>query len=526
MFQAILDAPEDDVPRLVYADWLEENGVNERAEFIRIQCQRQRLPEEAPKRLRLQRGECELFQKHGEEWTPKFAKVIKNYKFRRGFVGEIEMTTAQYVKHGAGMFKRGPTLDRVHLTDVYDPNKLTTCRNLRHVRHLTVERAFGDDFVGQEILNSPHLRELRSLDMRGSGLQIRDFAAGAACPVISSLESLALRVSTSDHSSFFRWLKSPKLKNLQRLSMVLLGPANSSRRLERSLDVLINSPHLEQLEDLHWQVPLGVSCAELIAISSLTQRLRSLSLARCDFSKEGMAPFLDSEGFPNLRQLRLHGGMFSNKRLDKVCSWKAFSSLNYLHLGSFFASGAPSLRKLMQSPDLPNLVGLTLGDTACRRAGIEILLRAPFLHQLHYLDLSWNQLRAQDVEQIGTSERVRNLQWLSVAGNQVSGDVAATVADSNALENLLYLDLRQTNSTTQGIVALSKAPQLSGLYHLRLSTLEGWSHEAYQALANATFADSIVCLELGQQNFRGSANHDLLKERYGDRFYHHASPMY
>jgi uncharacterized protein (TIGR02996 family) len=33
--QAIIDAPEDDAPRLVYADWLEDNGQPERAEFIR-----------------------------------------------------------------------------------------------------------------------------------------------------------------------------------------------------------------------------------------------------------------------------------------------------------------------------------------------------------------------------------------------------------------------------------------------------------------------------------------------------------
>lgn len=36
--RAIFDAPEDDTPRLVYADFLEENGEPERAEFIRVQC--------------------------------------------------------------------------------------------------------------------------------------------------------------------------------------------------------------------------------------------------------------------------------------------------------------------------------------------------------------------------------------------------------------------------------------------------------------------------------------------------------
>lgn len=35
----ILANPDDDVPRLIYADWLEEHGWSERAEFIRVQCE-------------------------------------------------------------------------------------------------------------------------------------------------------------------------------------------------------------------------------------------------------------------------------------------------------------------------------------------------------------------------------------------------------------------------------------------------------------------------------------------------------
>jgi uncharacterized protein (TIGR02996 family) len=41
--RAIFDAPADDTPRLVYADFLDENGEPERAEFIRVQCEHKRL---------------------------------------------------------------------------------------------------------------------------------------------------------------------------------------------------------------------------------------------------------------------------------------------------------------------------------------------------------------------------------------------------------------------------------------------------------------------------------------------------
>ena len=44
LLQAVLDDPEDDGIRLIYADWLEEHGRAERAAFIRAQIEDARLP--------------------------------------------------------------------------------------------------------------------------------------------------------------------------------------------------------------------------------------------------------------------------------------------------------------------------------------------------------------------------------------------------------------------------------------------------------------------------------------------------
>jgi serine/threonine kinase PknH len=51
--RAIADAPDDHAPRLVYADWLDENGQPERAEYVRLVCRNDvaaldRLREVAP----------------------------------------------------------------------------------------------------------------------------------------------------------------------------------------------------------------------------------------------------------------------------------------------------------------------------------------------------------------------------------------------------------------------------------------------------------------------------------------------
>jgi uncharacterized protein (TIGR02996 family) len=40
----IIESPDDDTPRLVYADWLEDNDQPDRAAFIRVQCRPAKLP--------------------------------------------------------------------------------------------------------------------------------------------------------------------------------------------------------------------------------------------------------------------------------------------------------------------------------------------------------------------------------------------------------------------------------------------------------------------------------------------------
>src|ERR1043166_2789699 len=55
--QSILDDPDSDTPRLVFADWLEENDQPQRAAFIRAQCRLTTLDEDDPARLALRRDE-------------------------------------------------------------------------------------------------------------------------------------------------------------------------------------------------------------------------------------------------------------------------------------------------------------------------------------------------------------------------------------------------------------------------------------------------------------------------------------
>jgi uncharacterized protein (TIGR02996 family) len=67
---AIFDHPDDDTPRLVYADWLEEHGRGNYAQFIRLQCAaaREKLWSEEANRLWEEIGR--VWTRLQEEWWP------------------------------------------------------------------------------------------------------------------------------------------------------------------------------------------------------------------------------------------------------------------------------------------------------------------------------------------------------------------------------------------------------------------------------------------------------------------------
>jgi uncharacterized protein (TIGR02996 family) len=81
LLAAIRAAPEDDAPRLVYADWLDEHGQPERAAFIRIQCELARTADPA-----LRRREAELLAEHHDTFAGPRTRPGIRFRFHRGFV--------------------------------------------------------------------------------------------------------------------------------------------------------------------------------------------------------------------------------------------------------------------------------------------------------------------------------------------------------------------------------------------------------------------------------------------------------
>jgi uncharacterized protein (TIGR02996 family) len=104
----IIAHPADDTPRLIYADWLDEHGQGERAEFIRVQVELARLDAEAAAvapmallhtlktREALRRRERELLEAHYVDWINQVHANGFTSTFCRGFVASMTCRLADW----------------------------------------------------------------------------------------------------------------------------------------------------------------------------------------------------------------------------------------------------------------------------------------------------------------------------------------------------------------------------------------------------------------------------------------------
>src|SRR5262249_19209231 len=93
LLTACKESPDEDSLRLILADWLEEHGEPDRAEFIRLQVQNTPPPladldweENDPDRVIRAARLDELWWQHGHRWLGPLLQVYPGCRFVRGLV--------------------------------------------------------------------------------------------------------------------------------------------------------------------------------------------------------------------------------------------------------------------------------------------------------------------------------------------------------------------------------------------------------------------------------------------------------
>lgn len=192
LLAAVLADPADDAPRLIYADWLDEHGQPDRAEFIRVQIELTRTPVWDNRRPGLERREADLLAEHQIDWAaPVLDAGAQGWTFRRGFLDRVSMTVADFLSHGRMVINR-TTVRHLHQANVGDWGAVLGHPAARHLRGFSIRgESDGDDIAAALAANSD-LHGLRSASLVGVGLTDRGLARLSAAPHLGRLEYLSV----------------------------------------------------------------------------------------------------------------------------------------------------------------------------------------------------------------------------------------------------------------------------------------------------------------------------------------------
>jgi uncharacterized protein (TIGR02996 family) len=281
--QDICENPDDDLPRLVYADWLEDNGDPDRAEFIRVQVRRARLGED-PAAGPLVRRAAGLLQEHWDEWVRPLARLLAKpregwlrgdyhpealYKFRRGFISILDLDTGWFVEHAEELFRLAP---------------------LRHVR------LFGAGAVADRLARCPQLRCLEGIDFvdyHQDPIDARAMARLADSPHLGRLRVLGLYQNNLGDAGAAELARAKWLARVVTLELGQTGLSGVGGR------ALAETPHAFRPRRLRLgNNPLGNEGVTALAQSPVLSQVRHLTLDRCEVGSEGAAALLLS---PHLR---------------------------------------------------------------------------------------------------------------------------------------------------------------------------------------------------------------------------------
>jgi uncharacterized protein (TIGR02996 family) len=439
---------EDDVPRLILADWFEDQNTdrdNEHAALIRQQCA-------TPSRLEWARGRLQrLFSPlpdaldaarnaEGFEPHPAGEPMIEA---RRGLlrlaipptvllqadVQALQDSEAwQFVEHlELGQFQhhelddvlsslllasvpslefplwfRGPDGIQAfsRLADAYLPNL--------HSLTLSFGSLYGGRFT--QILEWAGFRKLRHLGLPGHYLQAEDLQAWCDSPAQPSLRSLDLR---NNH--------------VGRDGIAALVALPAARKLE----------HLYLDHFLDWN-EMCEPALRLLAQAPFRKTLRTLSLGGLEFQLPGALRSLFGQGkWPALETLDLLGGRTSSP-------------------------GRKMTQNLVPSR-LPRLRHLAMELTSLMCGGVEMLLRSGMMGQLRELHLGVT-FTSGEIQMLAASPQLRQIEVLRFS----SGETGLSKRDWNALADSPYfaslhrlgVDVNLTKAAARRFVESSHFPRL------------------------------------------------------------------
>ncbi len=448
-------APADDTPRLVLADWLDENadtaglsGPDEaraRAALIRVQVELGRPTWDTGRLAQLRAAEAQLLSANAARWLGDLPRRLDELRRREpfGFGGTVANAAAPVFKfdplarHAPWRFVRG--LLTVNLT----------------IKELT-DRALGKWFAsplaawveeaGVDVAGLNELRGLRASQTLRPYLGVRYELGRAPQPTLRLVPPPAERLPPPQLKRLLACANFPHVRSLR-----VFAPA-----VEAGFLPLLAGADLRGVRWLTVRASLTDTDAALLAAAPFVN-LSALDVSGCDIEPDGMRLLVGSPHLHGLVSLRAFRNRFGCDGLIALAASPLAGRLNVLEIQNT-GTGDRGVQALAESPLLERLVGpeLNLSMNPIGDAGAGALVASPQLEPFTELVLRECRVSDAGAAALAASPHVANLKYLDLWKNRVGDAGAAALAASPYLSGVRELSIRDNLITATGARALRR----------------------------------------------------------------------
>jgi uncharacterized protein (TIGR02996 family) len=475
----IVEHPDEDAPRLIFADWVEDRGESARAAFIRIQCELARIEPGTPRAVQLWAQEQALLARHGKGLAGRMVRrKLKHigghptWMFRRGMIEAIDLSTPRLMRLSDDLYQHVP-IRHLRLTQLERLGEITDFRCFDRLTGLELVGNLNTNQRGlKHLCEKASLSRLRSVNLRSPGLTSATWNTLVRSLPDQSLTQLGLSIGTdlaflARSARLDTILASPALQQLEQLEIVSTGAAdrvladlcqrkNAAPLRELCLQRRTLALHLRPEE--HWPIPgtlpslfggwpFGATPGEgpSAGLTALLIGLRRLTLRSCAIVGEvALHEILELPALSQLRTLELDSIPTAVPFSCECLSRSHMAGLRTLILSNLRLSDE-SIAHLMSTPTLSGLTSLDLSSLGLSGKDIQMLVQSPYLGNLRALSLRDNLLRG-DLRRLIESDLIEQLSWLDLRNTGMTDeDAHALILRNKSLSSLVMLDLRRNS---------------------------------------------------------------------------------
>jgi uncharacterized protein (TIGR02996 family) len=272
LIRACKAEPDDDAPRLVLADWLEDHGDAERAAFIRRQ-----VSGAADEAVPANPGWAGEWGRWAEQRNTNSNNEFCRAAFRRGFL---------YVSD--------------YYSELYDDLRLMLRPPFDWTWVEGVKFGSWHDGDWSHLFESPRLLELNWLEFIDDHYHSDLVPPLVKCPYLSNLRHLRFLMIRPDGDGLRQLSQAASLSGLRSF---LFEDSGAGRRGARAF---AESELWDNLTHCSFQVnSFGDTALAELAAGHRRRRLETLDLRYGRYSDAGLVQFARSESYPNLSELRI-----------------------------------------------------------------------------------------------------------------------------------------------------------------------------------------------------------------------------